>query len=253
MKLHVITNGDPIRKNNVKKALDCYSIPFTFHEYKRNKTNGKLGCFMSHIELYRYARYHKKEYIWIAEDNITNAYEYTTNTIWNDIQTFIKKERQWYILFIGGWFQHVVSYEKTDYPRICKTNSLHGLSCYMIHERFYNLVLDQYEAHTTNDIDCYLQSLSTNRAYILYPILFYRDCSIVSTNTQNVPNTYINLWRSFYHQPVLLRLQEWMIYNGMMNYTTNSIILLVLLFLLYYIGRIIYTVFSQKPVPKMVR
>jgi GR25 family glycosyltransferase involved in LPS biosynthesis len=236
MELHVITNGDRIRKNNVSKSLDTYSIPFIFHEFERQK-NGKLGCFMSHINLYRYAQKHNMEYIWIAEDNLVNAYDTISSVIWNDIHTFLKTEQNWLILFFGGWFQHVVSYKSTSYSSIFKTNTLHGTSCYMIHKRLYSYVLDHFENYSHMDIDCYLLKCSKNQAYILYPILFYRDCTIYSTNTQHIPNTWINLWRSFWHQPTMLQIQENLIRNGYMTYSFNifliSVLLCIILFICY--------------------
>jgi GR25 family glycosyltransferase involved in LPS biosynthesis len=182
LEFHTITNGDKDRINSTKKAFKRYGLSTTFFHFKKHPTNGKLGCFLSHIKMFKYAYKHNMEYICISEDNLTTI-STRLKSIYKNIETFITTHPNWNMLLIGGWYIPLATVEPTIYHSIYKTNSIHGTSCYIIHKRFYTKILKQYTSHIDEHIDAYLMRKAQPCAYILSPLLFRRNNIIPTSNT----------------------------------------------------------------------
>jgi len=177
-----ITNGNQERIACTTKALMNYGITTEFFHFEKHKTNGKVGCFLSHISMYKYALAHDMEYICITEDNLTTSSRMSTS-IKKHIHRFITTHPTWNIIVLGGWYIPFSTVEHTTYPSIYKTSSIHGTSCYIIHKRFYTTILKQYKSHINEHIDAYIMREAQPQAYIIYPLLFRRNNIIPTSNT----------------------------------------------------------------------
>lgn len=214
LQFHTITNGNKDRINSTKRAFERYGLSTTFIHFKKHPTNGKLGCFLSHIKLFKYAQKHDMEYICISEDNLTNNFT-RLKSIDKNIEKFITTHSSWNILIIGGIYHPLVTVEPTIYNSIYKTNSIHGLCCYIIHKRFYTKILKQYTSHIDEHIDAYLMRKAQPRAYILSPLLFLRN-NIIPTSNTYFSNSIVN----GYYYIVCSKSAH----NMMQYYATNHIV-----------------------------
>lgn len=235
--IHIISNGDDSRIKATIKALKSYDFSYQIHLIPRHPTNGRLGCFLSHIKLYRYANKHNLDYICIAEDNICSSNllkEY--NKIKNDIENVIKQP--WEVIYLGGWITSpFIFYQATSFSTLYETHTTHGTSFYMIHRNLYQKILSSYKRHiqpnNIEHIDVVINLLA-KKPYVSVPLLFYRDYQIKSTNLYFSNPTYNELLSNFHyyyrHPNIIYFLQKWAIYGKLIIF-----ILCILLVLIIYI------------------
>ena len=187
---HTITNGDENRIKKTKEAFDHFNMKHTFHYIPKHPSNGRIGCFLSHIKLFKYAKKHGMDYIFISEDNL--SINNKINKI--ELEDFMAKSSSWNIIIIGGWLISFVTFTNTSYTSIYKTSSIHGTSAYVIHKRFYEPILKQYKKHLSEHVDAYLMRMAQPYAYILSPLTFYRNNTIPTTNSYILPNKIIDYY-----------------------------------------------------------
>ena len=212
---HTITNGNKDRITSTKKSFNKYNLSSIFFYFEKHKTNGKLGCFLSHINILKYAKKHDMEYICITEDNLIYNH-HTIKTISKHITQFITTNSTWNILILGGWYIPFSTVENTIYPSIYKTRSIHGTSCYIIHKRFYTKIIEDYKNHTDEHIDAYLMRTAQPQAYIVYPLLFRRNNFIPTTNSY-FSNEIVN---GYYYIAFSKKVHKWIEY-----FATNQFLL----------------------------
>ena len=230
---HVITNGDSERKKSTMECFESLGIPFEFHMFEKHPSNGKLGCFLSHIKLYEYALSNKMEYICIAEDNITQ----TENDIVKqskELISFINDKKKWKIIILGGWFVPFTTCSPTVYETLYKTNSIHGTTCYIIHKRLYDNILKIYKKHINEHIDYFIMSESFNKAYIVNPFMFRRNNTIPTTNSYFL-NSVVDMYHYINCSSRMTR--GWSFFSKYYKFVIYLciLILLILLFIIYII------------------
>ena len=187
---HTITNGDENRINKTKEAFEHYNLKNIFHHIPKHPTDGRLGCFLSHIKLFKYAEKHGMEYIFISEDNLS----INNNINKLELDDFMRNSSSWAIIILGGWLIPFVTFTTTSYTSIFKTSSIHGTSAYVIHKRLYKPILKHYKKHQTEHIDSYIMKCAKSHAYIVSPLIFYRNNTIPTTNSYYIPNKIIDYY-----------------------------------------------------------
>ena len=140
---HVITNGDQNRMATTQNAFERYGFKYKWVQSKKHHTNGKLGCFKSHLKLFKYAKKNNLEYIAIGEDNLINMNETLPLNVANDIKILLPTN-EWSIVLLGGWFVPFSTYGPNR-STLYRTSSIHGTSCYIIHKRLYLSILNNYK------------------------------------------------------------------------------------------------------------
>lgn len=228
---HVITNGNPERMKSIETAFHTYGLLYKLVHFKKNPKSGKLGCFLSHIKLFKYAEKHDMDYIGIAEDNGINMYDTLPSSLSTDIKSLIPNT-DWEIIILGGWFIPFTTYQNTTYPTLYKTTSIHGTTCYIIHRRLYRSILVNYKKHLHEHIDAYLANKS-KCTYIASPLLFRRNNLLPTTNTY-FSNTIVNY---FYYincsRTAILAWEYVSIHWLTISILVLSIILLFLIWIIY--------------------
>ena len=208
--------------------MSTYGFTHEFHFFKKNTTDGRRGCFDSHIELFKYAKERNMEYICINEDNLIHT-ETSIPPNFIDNITKVIKEKIWNIIILGGWYIPFTMCEPTTYSTLYKTTSLHGTSCYIIHKRLYKRILRSYEKHVHEHIDYYLMNEARNKAYISIPFIFRRNNIIPTTNTYLV-NTIVNLY--YYVNCSTFMTKVWESYA---KYYTYILFIIIVLLCIYFI------------------
>jgi len=227
---HIITNGNRKRITCTKKSLEKYGLESKIFQFERHPTNGRLGCFHSHINLYKYAQHNNLEYIIICEDSIIHTMKRIPKKIQEEVYHLLTKPN-WNIILLGGWFIPFTRFTKTNYSSIYKTNSIHGTSCYIIHKRFYSLILKDYTNHFDEHIDKYLMDKSDNKAYIVSPVIFTRNNVIPTSNTY-FSNKIVNM---YYYINCSKSLSDFWQYYAVHYEKIWLLFIILLLFLLYVI------------------
>jgi len=192
--IHVITNGDKTRLKKTSNALETYGLNFEFHTFQKHPTNGRHGCYQSHIKLYEYADEHNMDWIAIAEDNIVCAQESIPTSLQEDIKKVLKKNK-WEIILFGGWVKPFIRYQKTEYSSFFETHDAHGTSFYFISKRFYKKMVKEYYFRDDH-IDNILNQVA--KRPLVSTFLFYRDYQI-QTNNAYFSNSFLQTGLSYFH------------------------------------------------------
>jgi GR25 family glycosyltransferase involved in LPS biosynthesis len=242
--VHVITNGDKVRIKQTITALETYNLSYKLHEIPRHPTNGRLGCFLSHITLYRYAQKHNMDYICIAEDNICSSHNIEHyHSIQKDLQ--LVQQTSWEIIYLGGWITVVFGkYYSTPYTTLYETHNPHGLSFYLIHKRLYQPILSCYKKYSQpNDIthiDTVINVLA-KKSYVAVPLLFYRDYQLKTTNLYTsypLVNNALSVLHYYCRQPYIINfLQKCAIYWKFFIFSISILVGLLVYFLVKKIVR----------------
>ena len=212
--VHVITNGDPSRIEQTSNALKEYDLSYEIHTIPRHPTDGRLGCFLSHIQLYEYAKKNDMNWIVIAEDNLithpkSDAKHLQSVRQLHHVYEWIDKN-EWEIIYLGGWVKPFIRYTKTSMPWLYGTHSTHGTSFYIIHKRFYERVLETYQKHTSEHIDDFMNSIA-HQPFVLVPFVGYRNPYLNTTNRYfDTPwiNDLLSRFHTCYRQPPIMRLLQ---------------------------------------------
>lgn len=227
---HLITNGDPQRMATTRHAFERYGFNYKWVQSEKHPTNGKLGCFKSHLKLFQYAKKNHMEYIAIAEDNLIHIHETLPLNVVNDIQLLLPTD-EWSLILLGGWFVPFSNYG-SHRGTLYKTSSIHGTSCYIIHQRLYLSILKNYKAHLDEHIDAYLMSASPC-SYIVSPLLFRRNNTTPTSNTY-FSNTIVN-W--FYYINCSQSATLWWEFYSVHSLNIQIIVLILILLFLLWIWR----------------
>lgn len=206
VKIHVITNGDQERIKKTSNALENYGMTFEFHTFPKHPTNGRHGCYESHIKMYEYALQHSMDWIAIAEDNIVCAQESIPISLKSDIKKVLKQD-EWEIILFGGWVKPFIRYKKTD-SSLFETHDTHGTSFYFIHKRLYKKMLKHY-TFREDHIDNILNQIS--KRPLVSHFLFYRDYQIQTSNTyftNSFLQTGLSYFHYYYRRPFIMNLLQ---------------------------------------------
>jgi GR25 family glycosyltransferase involved in LPS biosynthesis len=129
-------------------------------------TNPLKGCTLSHLKCVDYARQNNLESVMILEDDVVfedNVQDVLEKSL-QEVQTF-----EWNILYLGGLIK---SESKCVSPNLIHVNRVNTTHAYIIHNRFYDVVLN---VDTDIIIDCSYRELSrTYPMYMCNPIVAYQ-------------------------------------------------------------------------------
>jgi len=226
---HIITNGNPDRIETTRTAFETYGLKFQWEHSDKHPTNGKRGCFLSHIKLFRHAKKEGMEYIAIAEDNLIQMHDRIPSSVAREVAALLPTN-EWGLVLLGGWFVPFSSYGARHGTTLYKTSSIHGTSCYIIHRRLYLSILEHYKPHLDEHIDAYLMNASPC-SYIVAPLLFRRNNTTPTSNTY-FSNTVVN-W--FYYINCSRAATVWWEFYSIHALSIQTVFLvLVLLFLLWW-------------------
>ena len=223
--IHIITNGDKVRKKIVKKSVEGYGYKCKFHAFEKHLTDKNLGRFMSHFALYKYAAEHDMEYIWIAEDTIVQGYDEMSSSLKTSIDTFTSGP-DWDILYLGAPLPLFCSYKNTSIPHIFQSNVEHGSHCYIIHRRCYQALLKSVPKPQLS-IAQYMMENTEHRSFIAYPLPFYKQSHGSSGLGQ--------AWNSITRHPSFIKAHEWLVRHGWMSVPVCLGILLAMVMILYWL------------------
>lgn len=253
--VHIITNGDKERLQHTIHSLQQYKYKwsYTVHTFPRHKTNGRIGCFLSHIKLFRYAKKHQLSSICIAEDNICSAgvTENECRNVMNDVSLALQSST-WEIIYLGGWITNPCrAYKSTTYPTLYETHATHGTSFYIIHKRLYERILSRYKNYITDTTCEHIDNVINELAYTPYvcvPLLFHRDTQIKSTNlyfSNPIINNLLGTFHYYYRSRYIIRfLQQCALYWKQILFLFLIVVGIIIYFL--------FKVFSQKVLPQNV-
>lgn len=202
LRFYVITNGNENRMKLTEDAYSTYKLNMEWVRIPKHPTNGRIGCFESHIQVLRYAKQKDLDYICVAEDNVITTNQTIRTRVQHSVMKFIQHHPDWKLFLLGGFYHPFNILKQTSYPYIYTTHSIHGAQCYVIHRRLYNAVLDTYQAHLHRHYDAYLVEQAVGQTYILSPLLFYRNPTLSTTNTY-WSNYLINFYyKCAYSKPI---------------------------------------------------
>jgi len=175
-----------LQKSNIntkEKAWDHWTHYGTGELRSCNPNNdivnkGQWGCLYSHINILKNAIKHNYKYILILEDDII-----LTSDIQNKIvklANFIELHNNWNIIYLGA------SQHNWDNIHINNThylaNGTTGTFAYMIHNRFYKILLNEY-LKMKKPVDNYLVDIQKkyhDSIYVLYPNIII--CNLEESN-----------------------------------------------------------------------
>jgi glycosyl transferase, family 25 len=124
-----ITNELDKMKINKNKIIRINAV--------RNKLNGHIGCCKSHIKTLNKAKKMNLKNIIVFEDDF--VFTIPKKDVDNKINYFLKKYKDWDIIQLTAGYKNL---ENIDDTNIKKVNSATTSSCYIIKDKFYNILLN---------------------------------------------------------------------------------------------------------------
>jgi GR25 family glycosyltransferase involved in LPS biosynthesis len=114
------------------------NIPITSSKSSEYNVKGIIGCLLSHVNLIKYAKETKQEYIFVTEDDISFCEDF-----YKRIEIIEKEYPEFDMMYLGGHFGEDGVY-KTDHKYIFKANSIAGTYGYIIRDTVYDFILNTY-------------------------------------------------------------------------------------------------------------
>ena len=128
------------RLNNVMQEFEKLGIKDRVQRFKAiEKTDGRLGCIKSHVELLKYAKAKKLENILILEDDITFVQPNTNEILNNAIQQLNMK---WNLLYFGA-NTHTKLFKLTE--NLIYLNNAFATHSLAYHESIYDKIINKYD------------------------------------------------------------------------------------------------------------
>jgi GR25 family glycosyltransferase involved in LPS biosynthesis len=234
LQAHVIT-VDTIGVERCKRTVDILDNLRMNYKIHVNpiSTNKIKGCVDSHMNIYREALNNNEEFVFIVEDNIDISPNIDVTIFWKNVNEFLNSPYKdiFSILYIGGFY---LPYPRSDRPRyhstlhpnlpVFETYGTHGTSAYIIHKRFYSLLLQR--ADTELAIDTLIEQYP--QRFMLDRVLFYRNLK-----TTSIVNPKLDIVRNFYFSPAIYKTAEYLYSQQVYTYENISLfILIIILFIL---------------------
>ena len=191
-RLKIIQQNIPLKFYNIFNAFNGNNIEQNingieyFNEFKKLKTklnNGQIGCFISHLLLWKKMIDENIEYMFILEDDALFSCEF--NRIYNYIQKNIDKYNDG-ILYLGGRFDNNFKPINKDFYKhinqyIYKYNhSIQNLNnwdnkeydrttlSYIISNKVANTLFNNYKSFIHSPVDFYLINIYLNKLIHIY-------------------------------------------------------------------------------------
>ena len=236
---HVITLKEvPERSKRVQNLLNKYHFDYKLHVFNKH-AKPVIGCFQSHISLYKYAKEQQMNYILILEDNISD----TENTKYfkkslPEIVNFLNTNNC-DILYLSLFLNPFLTWDNR-YGNFYKIHNdpfvTVGTMAYIIKYPCYSDILNNLEMLEAlldhKQLDHFHQKY--NR-YAYRPLFFTRAPDIVS-----ITNPGAEMIRQIYFSPRVAEMTEKLFFNGLLRAITYSLIVLAVLVFLLLLNIVIY-------------
>lgn len=138
----------------------------------------KIGCTLSHQYCINTAKQKNLEHVMILEDDVifeSNVMEVFENA-WKHVQKY-----EWNLLYLGGNIKDIATHVDDHLLRVQSVNTTHA---YIIHERFYDVILD---LPSEPIIDYQYRKLNaTYPMYMCAPMVAYQMPSYSDLQQQHV-------------------------------------------------------------------
>lgn len=142
---------------------------------------GQLGCLLSHANILKNAIYKKYKSILILEDDIIISKNFFTRI--NEIKQ-IANDGKWSIIYLGAG-QHEWS-KINIHDNFYVANKSTGTFAYMVHESFYQILLNTFEK-MKKPVDNYLIELQKcNDFKVVYPNMIFCDLEHSNISTKRI-------------------------------------------------------------------
>jgi GR25 family glycosyltransferase involved in LPS biosynthesis len=200
------------------------NIKLTYYRPKKHN-NGRIGCFISHIEVIKDAYINKYKYIMIFEDDIIKTPSYNKIN-YTEIEKFIKRN-EWDIIKLSSSIYPIHLFKYNDYNHLYNGNSLMG-NAYILNKESINKIINTYTKYINDyHIDSYYTYIFKN-IYNVIPIIFDQKWNLESDNewewTYNkVLDRYI---RNILNNNLLY-------YISIIKYNNNYLILIMIMIIIY--------------------
>lgn len=187
---------DEIYCINLVSRLDRYqimkqfekneNIKLTFYRPEKDPRGGRIGCFISHINVIKMAYDKGHKNILIFEDDIIITPSYNT-VDYDEIVEFIKTNK-WDILNLSPCFLDInVFYNHNEYKNIASGPAFFG-SSYILNRKSMKDILDNYHKYIQDyQIDSFYNKYLSKKYYNVIPGIFDQDMSLGHDNLWKTP------------------------------------------------------------------
>jgi len=154
---------DDRKHHIINEVIQAPQLSYTIVEAIRDNTG---TCFASHLKCIQLAKDNKLPYVLILEDDciFTSNCNDILNAVYDEFQTI-----EWDMLYLGANLNSpATSYSKT----LIKLTGAYTTHAYMVHERFYDTILN-----LTLDVEidvCYSKLMSDHNVFMCDPIIAYQ-------------------------------------------------------------------------------
>lgn len=167
--INLITRDD--RYQEASQIFNKHSIPVNFFRTHKHPNGGIQGCFESHISIIRDAYLRGLKTVLIFEDDVIDSSYLTYKNLQRAID-FMESNQRWELFYLGT-HPDIRKYTIKDVGNgIYKMHSI-CTHAYVVHRRLMKKLYKMKFSGTAID---YLY-VNNNRAYGIYPSLFYQRCS----------------------------------------------------------------------------
>jgi len=167
--INLVTRPD--RYEQASRVFNHLNIPVKFYRPKRHPTDGRIGCYESHIECIHQAYYSGAQNCLIFEDDI-EASNYITPELLNHAIDFMKNNQNWDLFYLGTHYEiKRNSFQKVT-PWIVKGGNI-CTHAYVINRPFMKKLINMpWIGQSIDYIYMY-----NEEAYGIYPSFFYQSSS----------------------------------------------------------------------------
>lgn len=153
------------RYNHMVTEMEKLPISYEFIDAISHEISA-VGCFQSHLKCIKLAKESKFPYVLILEDDVI----FTDNVV-NILQRILDESYllNWDMIYLGANLQSPATRISDILIKLTGAYTTHA---YMIHERFYDVILNLFQ---TSEIDVHYHNLMPNHnIYMCDPMIAYQ-------------------------------------------------------------------------------
>lgn len=130
------------RRKQIEDQLKEYGLYDRSERFSafRTPNQGILGCTMSHCEVFKIAKERNYKNILILEDDF--EFIVSKEDFENQINQFFNCQVEYHVCMIS---YNLFQSQPTDYPFLLKVNEAQTASGYIVHQSFYDKLIELYE------------------------------------------------------------------------------------------------------------
>jgi GR25 family glycosyltransferase involved in LPS biosynthesis len=221
----------------VKNIFEKLKIPVRFYITNKNPISGRIGCFMSHINVITKAYEEGHNKILIFEDDIIPTESYNETTL-QYIINYLNSNNDCEYFQLG---YTILPHELLTFARapfLSKNvikytgNTTHA---YIINKKGMKRVIDTWETYKDMQIDLYYKEIFINRSASVCPMMFDQNFCIANDN-EKPSSIYYTIMRNVSCYVTFIKLMHTITYLKVYLYTYYLLFVLlfiILLLLLY--------------------